>query len=79
MKKLIVALLPKRLVPFVKKIKYRFDEYFIRIFAFSGISSSLYYAFISRQFDREHKSVLAGRIEYKHSLAGLISSFTVNS
>jgi nitroreductase len=71
MKKLIVALLPKRLVPFFKKIKYRFDEYLIHIFAFSGISASLYYAFVSRQFDREHKSVLAGRIEYKHSLANI--------
>jgi nitroreductase len=71
MKKLIVALLPKRAIPFVKNIKERVDDYVIRIFATSGISASLYYTFISRQFDREHKSVLAGRIEYKNSLANI--------
>jgi hypothetical protein len=71
MRKLIVALLPKRVIPLVKSIIERVDDYLIRIFATSGISASLYYTFISRQFDREHKSVLAGRIEYKQSLTNI--------
>lgn len=74
MKRLIVALVPKRAVPFIKNAKNRVDEYVIRLFANSGISASIYYAFVSRQFDREHKAVLAGRIKYKNSLSNIGNS-----
>jgi len=37
--------------------------------SYSRFSSSIYYIVFSRQFDREHKAVLQGRLAYKRSLA----------
>jgi nitroreductase len=75
MKRFILNLLSKETIASIKSAKVRFDEVIIRYFGLSGFTASVYYAFISRQFDREHKAVLAGRVQYKHSLEkGGISS-----
>jgi len=68
MKKVIIALIPKSLVPFLKHIKLKLDERLMMFFAKTGLGAWFYYAFVSRQFDREHKAVLAGRAQYKDSL-----------
>lgn len=39
-----------------------------RVFALTGPTSSIYYAIISREFDREHKAVLLGRIAFLRRL-----------
>jgi nitroreductase len=44
------------------------DTMLIRLFARSSWLASLYYCFFSRQFRREHKAVLQGRLAYKATL-----------
>ncbi|MDE1173264.1 MAG: nitroreductase family protein [Parvibaculaceae bacterium] len=39
-----------------------------RLFSFSGFTSSLYYFLCSRDFDREHRSVLLGKIKFEKRL-----------
>lgn len=41
---------------------------FAKFFAVNGFLSSFYYFLFSREFDREHKSVLSGRIEFYNRL-----------
>jgi nitroreductase len=74
MKKIIIALTPKSLLPFLKRLKLRLDEKLMVFFAKTGLGAWFYYAFVSRQFDREHKAVLAGRAQYKHSLTKIGTS-----
>lgn len=50
------------------------DESIIPFFAKSRLTSSLYYAFFSREFAREHQSVLKGRLAYKKSLNDITQS-----
>ena len=40
----------------------------VRLCAGNGFLASLYYCLFSREFDREHRAVLLGRLEYAHSL-----------
>ncbi|NRD74681.1 nitroreductase family protein [Shewanella sp. VB17] len=41
---------------------------FLTLFALNGFLASLFYCFFSRQFYREHKAVLQGRLAYHRSL-----------
>lgn len=69
MKSIIVKLLPKGLATDIKNAMESVDKRFIGLFAWSGVTSSLYYLLFSRKFDREHKAVLKGRIAYHKSLS----------
>jgi len=71
MKKIIIALIPKSLMPFLKRVKLMIDEVLMVFFAKSALGAWFYYTFFSRQFDREHKAVLAGRAQYKDSLTNI--------
>lgn len=46
----------------------RVDPCFVALFARSGWLASVYYLLFSRQFRREHRAVLAGRLEYARAL-----------
>jgi nitroreductase len=68
MKPLIRKLLPHQLVLILKRSLERLDKKLLWFFSRSGWLSSLYYLVFSRQFDREHKAVLQGRLRYWQSL-----------
>lgn len=40
----------------------------VRLFSWSGITASFYYFLFSREFDREHRSVLLGRLAFDRAL-----------
>ena len=42
----------------------------VRIFSSNGFLASLYYWLFSRQFYREHRAVLKGRLKYQEGLLG---------
>src|SRR5690606_24595895 len=69
MKKKIARLLPGRVKQTIKARLDRVNVAVIRFFALNGFLSSVYYAFFSRQFQREHRAVLLGRLQYWASLA----------
>jgi nitroreductase len=46
------------------------NEYLIRLGAYSPVFASFYYALFNRSFDREHRAVLAGRLEHDESQSG---------
>ena len=63
----------KRMLPSETKIWLRTKLEFLNLmiggfFAKSRWTAALYYVLFSRQFDREHKAVLQGRLVYKQSL-----------
>lgn len=71
MKKIIKMLLPKSAITTLKKmivIMAEIDAMAIVFFSKNGFLASLYYTFFSRQFYREHKAVLKGRIAYRRSV-----------
>lgn len=68
MKRILKRVLPRQLIQLIKDWKVSLDQKLIVLFANNGILASMYYLFFSRQFDREHKSVLAGRLAYQASL-----------
>src|SRR5690606_27576594 len=69
MKKKIARLLPGRVKQTIKARLDQVNVAVIRFFALNGFLSSVYYAFFSRQFQREHRAVLLGRLQYWASLA----------
>ena len=42
----------------------------VRLFSSSGFLASLYYCFVSREFDREHRAVLLGRLNFARRMRG---------
>ncbi len=42
----------------------------VRLFSSSGFLASLYYCFVSREFDREHRAVLLGRLNFARRMQG---------
>jgi len=68
MKTMIKKIIPSNIIVKVKHFFTFIDNKLIFCFAHNGFLSSIYYCFFSRKFDREHKAVLQGRINYAHSL-----------
>ncbi len=58
----------RKFINVIRRTHLAIDMVVVKISARSGFLSSIYYAFFSREFFREHKSVLQGRIEYWESL-----------
>lgn len=56
---------------YVKGLHKTFDDAIVSVLKRTGISSSLYYFLFSRKFDREHKAVLSGRVNYQRTLVDI--------
>ncbi|MBB1295371.1 nitroreductase family protein [Pseudoalteromonas sp. SR41-4] len=74
MRSLIKKVLPSSFVYKIYTFKTKLDFLLIKFFSKNNFLSSLYYLFFSREFDREHRSVLLGRKIYKNSLDTQIGS-----
>ena len=70
-KKVLIAICPAKLISILKLFAFRLDALIVHIFCCSGMLASFYYVFMNRRFDREHKAVLKGRVQYKRSLTTL--------
>jgi nitroreductase len=68
MKKWLFTLFSTEQKAAVKSRLLEINFFLIRLFAHHALLSSLYYFLFSRQFDREHKAVLQGRLLYQGSL-----------
>ncbi len=68
MKKWLFTLFSTEQKAAVKSRLLEINLFLIRLFAHHTLLSSLYYFLFSRQFDREHKAVLQGRMFYQRSL-----------
>lgn len=67
MKSLIKKILPNNLTTKIRHIKTELRFIMIKFFAKNGFFASLYYFLFNKDFYREQRSVLLGRIEYKCS------------
>jgi nitroreductase len=65
MRKFIKSILPESIIAQISHIKFKFKMLWLEAFAASSVMSSVYYLFFSREFRREHQSVLKGRISYE--------------
>lgn len=65
--KLIQNVVPKSQIAKVKAIRFSLAKKILFFFRSYRLTSSLYYALFSKAFDREHQSVLYGRVEYLKS------------
>lgn len=74
MKKILKAIMPSTAVSKIRVIYGKLDLYIIKVFSLSGLSSSFYFLVFSQKFRREHKAVLNGRLEYRHSLINIKNS-----
>ncbi|WP_144213712.1 nitroreductase family protein [Shewanella donghaensis] len=74
MKQVIKKLLPRNLLGQIKSTYEQFDVILIQLFSRNGFLASVYYAFFSQQFYREHKAVLQGRLAYEDSLKQITES-----
>lgn len=54
----------------IKDVRAKSGLALVRLFASSGFLSSVYYCLISREFDREHRAVLLGRLQFNQRLRG---------
>lgn len=68
MKILVHKLLPSCIKKVIIRYRNVFDLLCIQLFSCDRFAASLYYLIFSRQFDREHLSVLRGRLEYFRNL-----------
>lgn len=68
MRSLLKKILPTSVAHAVRNQSARVDRLVIRFLSCWQWTSSLYYAFFSRQFGREHQGVLRGRLAFWHSL-----------
>lgn len=69
MKEELKRILPQKIKPVVRYWITLLSKYFSILFQINGVLSSYYYAFFSRQFDREHNAVLAGKVAYQYNLS----------
>lgn len=67
-KSLAKRLMPRSILLVLRDMLRRADHRLAVACAKSGMLSSLYYTFISREFRREHRAVLSGRVEYWRAL-----------
>lgn len=67
--KILKRVLPSSVIGRLKQTLNHFQLLMVKCFASNGFLASVYYAFFSRQFDREHKAVLLGRLHYARQLA----------
>ena len=74
MKKLLRFILPLRVRELLKRTLSWLEPRFLQVFTSSGPMASLYYGLFSRQFDREHRAVLSGRLAYHRSLRSIGTS-----
>lgn len=65
MKAILKKILSRERILRLKAMKARFEIQLLRIFASHGVLSSIYYLLFSKEFYREHRAVLNGRINYK--------------
>lgn len=65
---IIKKILPWSVKQRLKSLPERFNIFCIRFFSKYGWLASVYFAFFSRQFDREHKALLVGRLAYHQAL-----------
>jgi nitroreductase len=68
MRMLLKKVLPRWLKNLILKTIRMPDLWLSLIFKSSRFSASIYYAFFSRKFSREHKAVLAGKVAYEKNL-----------
>lgn len=68
MKSLLKKIFPLPVRNRIREMLERLNVLLIRLFAKNSFLASVYYAFFSRQFYREHKAVLQGRLAYHQSL-----------
>lgn len=71
MKKLILKLLPARAITSIVGYLKWLDLWIVKLCAKNGRLASFYFLFLSSRFDREHLSVLRGRLAYNQSLQQL--------
>lgn len=64
MKDLLKRLLPLKVIIMLKQVLWHIHIKVIKVFSLAGITASLYYFLFSRKFDREHVSVLRGKLAY---------------
>lgn len=62
--KSIVRILPEPLKTPLKRIRDTVSLALIRLCSSNGFLASLYYCLLSREFDREHRAVLLGRLQF---------------
>jgi nitroreductase len=59
---------------FIRDLADRLDRFLLPLTSRSGLVASAHYLFLSRQFRREHRSVLAGRLAYERDLSAPLRS-----
>lgn len=64
----ILKALPSPVKERLKRIKEGAELAVVGLFSRSGFLASVYYCLLSRRFDREHRAVLLGRLQYGRSL-----------
>lgn len=62
--KSLAKALPEPLKTTIKQTRDGFGLALIKLFSGSGFMASIYYCFLSREFDREHRAVLLGRLQF---------------
>lgn len=65
-------LIPRCWIQSYRRILLRAKIFTLKLFSRNGFLASQYYAFFSREFDREHKAVLAGQLAHYESRASLL-------
>lgn len=68
MKLLLKKVLPRWLKDFILDSMKLVGQMLLPFFKHSQFLASIYYMLFSRQFDREHKAVVAGKVAYQQSL-----------
>lgn len=58
----------------IRDLADRFDRFLLPLTSSSGLIASAHYLFTSRQFRREHRAVLAGRLAYERGLSAPLRS-----
>ena len=56
------------LKPLIRDLADRLDRFLLPLTSRSGFAASVHYLLLSRQFRREHRAVLAGRLAYERGL-----------
>ncbi|MBE8228733.1 nitroreductase-like protein, partial [Leptospira borgpetersenii serovar Ballum] len=68
--KRVVQLLPEPVKDALKAVRDNTRLGMVRLFSSNGFLSSVYYCLISREFDREHRAVLLGRLQFARLMQG---------